>query len=46
MSIQRCPYCEQNIDTDFDAEHFEENEQGETLCQEEDRENPVWLLDK
>ncbi len=26
MSIVRCEYCNKNIDTDFDAEHFEDKE--------------------
>jgi len=26
MSIMRCEECQQDIDTDFDAEHFEEGE--------------------
>ena len=41
-----CSNCGQSIDTDFDAEHFEENEQGDTLCEEENNSNPQWLLDK
>lgn len=46
MSMQYCEHCDTLIDTDYDAEHFEENEKGETLCEEEQNENPVWLLDK
>lgn len=46
MSIERCEHCDKYIDTDLEAEHFEANEQGETLCEIEQRENPVWLMDK
>jgi len=44
--MQHCFDCGQDIDTDFDAEHFEEDEQGTTLCEEESNSNPQWLLDK
>jgi len=46
MPFQHCDICGKEIDLDEDVEHFELNEQGETLCEEDARENPVWLLDK
>ena len=36
-SVQRCNYCEQNIDTDFNSEHFDCADQYE--CVEEEMEN-------
>ena len=35
MSIQYCHHCNKLIDTDYEAEHFEENEDGKTTCEEE-----------
>ncbi len=46
MSMQYCEHCQELIDTDYNAEHFEENEQGETLCEEEQNSEPQWLLGK
>lgn len=44
--MEYCHTCGETIDTDFDAEHFEENEQGETLCEELQNSEPEWLLGK
>lgn len=39
MSIQRCEYCDTNIDTDFDAEHFDvEDKSCECINEEMDKE--------
>ena len=35
MSIMRCHYCDVNIDTDFNAEHFD-SENYECVQEEED----------
>ena len=35
MSIIFCENCDTLIDTDINCEHFELNEEGETLCEEE-----------
>lgn len=37
MSIQRCNYCDVNIDTDFDAEHFETESDVECIIEEQDK---------
>jgi len=31
MSMEYCHYCDQHIDTDFDAEHFILNEKGDVI---------------
>lgn len=36
MSIQRCEYCQKNIDTDFDAEHFDCADDCECINEEAD----------
>ena len=42
MSIIRCEYCELNIDTDFNAEHFDsENSKYYCIQEEDDTENPL-----
>lgn len=41
-----CENCDNYIDTDFDAEHFETNNQGETLCEEDKNSEPQWLIGK
>ena len=35
MSIQYCYYCDQHIDTDFNAEHFD-SEEYECIYEEQD----------
>ena len=35
MSMQHCFHCDNDIDTDFDAEHFEVMEDGKTMCEKE-----------
>ena len=35
MSMQHCFHCDNDIDTDFDAEHFEVLEDGKTECERE-----------
>jgi len=40
MSIEYCFYCDVHIDTDFNAEHFDtEDEQYECIIAEEDSED-------
>ena len=37
MSIQYCHYCDKHIDTDYDVEHFDvDNEKFECVEEEED----------
>lgn len=35
MSIEHCDYCDNNIDTDFESEHFDDTEYDCECCDEE-----------
>lgn len=38
MSIEYCEYCDEHIDTDFDAEHFEtEDKDNRCINEEQDK---------
>lgn len=38
MSIQRCNYCDTNIDTDYNAEHFDTIDENYECIEEEQKE--------
>ena len=43
MSIMRCEYCDVDIDTDYNAEHFNTlNDKYECVEEEIDNELPNW----
>lgn len=39
MSIQRCDYCNIDIDTDYDAEHFDSSDDFQCIIEEMDSED-------
>ncbi len=43
MNTQRCEYCQKDIDTDTDAEHFSEFRNGMCVAQREQLEFPVYI---
>lgn len=38
-SVVRCEYCNRNIDTDYDAEHFDSADDSECVNEEMDNED-------